>query len=136
LVDRGDRTIERLSEALAEAFRTGDVGEVFSDDLFLDSHPPFWRFQLEGLETFAGWLRADAAHQPTVNVVRTIPTATGFVTEHATEHIEDSNTITSRKVLICAVRGGRVAEMTVYCSGPWDARLRARHAVEAPMSRP
>jgi hypothetical protein len=34
------------------------------------------------------------------------------------------------------VRHGRVAEMTVYCSGDWDADLRSRHAAEAPVLRP
>jgi hypothetical protein len=31
---------------------------------------------------------------------------------------------------------GRIAEVTVYCTGEWDDELRARHAAEAPMIRP
>ena len=130
------RTTQELSEALADVFRTAEVGDVFTDDVFLDGHPPFWRFQLQGLDTFAAWLHDYAAGRPRVDVVRTIPTAEGFVTEHYSEHDEHGTPMASRKVLLCTVRGGRVAEMTVFCSGDWDSELRARHAAEAPMLRP
>ena len=129
------RTTEELSEALAEAFRTADVGDVFTDDIFLDGHPPFWRFQLEGIDTFAGWLRDYSASRPRVDVVRTISTADGFVAEHFSEHMENGTLMSGRKLLLCAVREGRVSEMTVFCSGDWDEQLRARHAAEAPMVR-
>ena len=130
------RTTEQLSEALADAFRTAEAGDVFTDDVFLDGHPPFWRFQLQGVDTFAAWLRDYAAIPPRVDVVRTIPTAEGFVTEHYSEHEEDGKPMISRKMLLCTVRDGRVSEMTVFCSGDWDAELRDRHAAEAPMLRP
>jgi hypothetical protein len=130
------RTIEELSEALADVFRTGEVGEVFTDDLFIDGHPPFWRFQLEGLETFASWLRGYVKPGVELVVVSTLATATGFLTEHATEHTVDGELITARELIVCGVRDGRIAEMTVYCSGDWDAELRKRHRAEAPMSRP
>ena len=130
------RTTEELSEALAEAFRTAEVGDVFTDDVFLDGHPPFWRFQLSGIDTFAGWLRDYSACRPQVDVVRTIATESGFVTEHVSEHLEHGELLIGRKLLLCAVRDGRVSEMTVFCSGDWDAELRARHASEAPILRP
>jgi hypothetical protein len=44
--------------------------------------------------------------------------------------------LTDRKILLCEVRSGHIAELTVYCSGDWDAKLRARHAAEAPLTRP
>ena len=46
-------TAERLSEALAEVFRTAEMGDVLTDDVFLDGNPPLWRFQLQGIEAFA-----------------------------------------------------------------------------------
>ena len=42
----------------------------------------------------------------------------------------------ARRLVLCEVRDGRIAEVLVYCNGSWDAALRARHAVEAPMLRP
>jgi hypothetical protein len=130
------RTTEELSEALAEAFRTGEVGDVFTDDIFLDGHPPFWRFQLAGIDTFAAWLHDYSANRPQVDAVRTIATESGFVTEHVSAHEEHGELLVGRKLLLCAVRDGQVSEMTVFCSGDWDAELRARHASEAPILRP
>ena len=76
-----DATAQELSERLADVFRTADVGDVFTDDVFLDGHPPLWRFQLEGRDTFATWLKGYSPDGATITVVRTIPTVTGFVTE-------------------------------------------------------
>jgi ketosteroid isomerase-like protein len=131
-----DATAQELSERLADVFRTADVGDVLAEDVFLDGHPPLWRFQLEGRETFAAWLRGYSPNGAQITVVRAIPTVTGFVTEFVGRHEEDGEELTDRKILLCEVRGDRIAELTVYCSGDWDANLRARHATEAPTLRP
>src|SRR6185436_12026059 len=117
-------------------FRTADVGEVLTDDVFLDGHPPLWRFQLRGRDAFAAWLQDYSPDGADVTVVRTIPTASGFVTELVGRHQEDGQEMTDRKIVLCEVRGNRISELTVYCSGDWDADLRARHAAEAPILRP
>lgn len=131
-----DATAQELSERLADVFRTAEVGDVLTEDVFLDGHPPLWRFQLQGRDVFAGWLQGYSPDGAEVTVVRTIPTATGFVTELTGRHDEDGQEMTDRKILLCEVRDGRIAEMTVYCSGDWDADLRARHAAETPLLRP
>jgi ketosteroid isomerase-like protein len=131
-----DATAQELSERLADVFRTADIGDVFTDDVFLDGHPPLWRFQLEGRNAFASWLEGYSPDGATITVVRTIPTVTGFVTEFVGRHEEDGEVLTDRKILLCEVRSGRIAELTVYCSGDWTAELRERHATEAPMLRP
>jgi ketosteroid isomerase-like protein len=131
-----DPTAQELSERLADVFRNVDVGDVFTEDVFLDGHPPLWRFQIQGRDAFAAWLSGYSANGAEITVVRTSPTATGFVTEFVGSHEEDGEALTDRKILLCELRGGRIAEMTVYCSGDWDAELRARHAAEAPIVRP
>lgn len=131
-----DASAQELSERLADVFRTAEVDDVLTDDVFLDGHPPLWRFQLEGHDAFSAWLKGYSPGGAETTVVRTIPTATGFVTELIGRHDVDGEEITDRKIVVCEVRGGRVAEMTVYCSGDWDAALRARHAADAPILRP
>jgi ketosteroid isomerase-like protein len=131
-----DATAQELSERLADVFRTADVGDVLADDVFFDGHPPLWRFQLQGRDSFATWLKGYSPSGADTTVVRTIPTATGFVTELVGRHEENGEQMTDRKVILCEVRGGRVAELTVYCSGDWNAELRARHAAEARLLRP
>lgn len=141
MTTRTASTIDRptaalLAERLADVFRTADVGDVFTDDLFLDGHPPLWRFQLEGLDAFASWLRGYSPHGVDTTVVRAVPTDAGFVTELAGRHVEDGVLLTDRKILLCEVRDGRIAELTIYCSGDWDPDLRARHGAETTLLRP
>jgi len=131
-----DATAQELSERLADVFRTADIGDVLTEDVFLDGHPPLWRFQLQGRDSFATWLNGYSPDGADTTVVRTIPTVTGFVTEFVGRHEEDGEEMTDRKILLYEVRRGRIAELTIYCSGDWDAQLRARHAAEAPLLRP
>lgn len=131
-----DATAQELSERLADVFRTGKAGDLLTEDVFLDGHPPLWRFQLQGRDAFAAWLAGYAPGGTETTVVRAIPTATGFVTEFVGRHDEDGEEMTDRKIVLCEVRGRQISELTVYCSGDWDADLRARHAAEAPMIRP
>jgi ketosteroid isomerase-like protein len=131
-----DAETQKLSERLADVFRSGEVGDVFTDDLFLDGHPPLWRFQLEGKDAVAAWLKGYAPDGVETTVARSVPTVTGFVTELVGRHEEDGELMTDRKILLCEVRAGRISEMTIYCSGDWDAELRARHAAETTLVRP
>ena len=130
-----DGTAQELSERVADVFRTGEVDDVLTDDVFLDGHPPFWRFQLQGRDALSTWLSGYTPAGVDTTVVRTVPTATGFVTELVGRHDQNGEEMTDRKIVLCEVRGGQVSELTVYCSGDWDAALRARHAAEAPMIR-
>ena len=41
----------------------------------------------------------------------------------------------ARRLLLCEVHDGRIADVLLYGNGEWDAALRARHAAEAPMLR-
>jgi len=131
-----DATAQELSERLADVFRTADVGSVLSEDVFLDGHPPLWRFQLQGRDTAAAWLRGYSPTGAETTVVRTVPTVNGFVTEFVGSHDENGEELTDRKILLCAVRGGEIVELTIYCSGDWDGELRARHAAETQLIRP
>jgi hypothetical protein len=131
-----DATAQELSERLADVFRTADVGDLFADDLFLDGHPPFWRFQLQGRDVFAAWLQGYSPEGVETTVVRTVPTVSGFVAEFVGRHDEAGEEMTDRKILLCEVVQGRITDLTIYCSGDWDAELRARHAAEAPVLRP
>ena len=131
-----DATAQELSERLADVFRTAEVGDVLTDDVFLDGYPPQWRFQLQGRDAFAAWLSDYSPSGAETTVARTVPTVSGFVTEFLGRFDEHGEEMTDRKILLCEVRDGRVSEMTVYCNGDWDAELRQRHASEAKLIRP
>ena len=90
-------------------------------DVFLDGHPPFWRFQLEGRDNVGEWYRSYAPDGVATTVITVVPTATGFVTEFLGEHTEAGELLCDRKVLLCQVRGSQISALTIYCSGDWDA---------------
>lgn len=131
-----DSVAQELSERLADVFRTAAAADVLADDIFLDGNPPEWRFQLQGRDAFDAWIKSFMPDGADTTVVRTIPTGSGFVTEFVGRHEEDGEEITDRKILLAEVRGSRIAELTIYCSGDWTPELRARHAAEAELIRP
>jgi hypothetical protein len=128
---------QELSRRFHEAFSSlQPSADAFADDVFCDLNMPVWRFQLQGREALGTQLRAINRGPSFVDVLRTVPTSTGFVTEHVERQYVDGEELSARRLWLCEVRDGRIAEVTGYCSGEWDAELRARHAVEAPMLRP
>ena len=126
-------TAERLAGAFNRCFETFTADDdTFTTDVFFDLLPPLWRFQVLGVDAFLAKLREIAPGPPTVRLLTVVPTTTGFVLQHE----ETAGDTVARRLVLCEVRDGRIAEVLVYCNGSWDAALRARHAVEAPMLRP
>lgn len=133
-----NRAVEQLSEGFRRCYETLEHPEqVFATDVVFDIYPPFWRFQLEGSDALVDQRRSmlDGADGVDVRVLRTVATATGFVTEHE-ETIRATKVETARHLWLCEVRDGLITEAVGYCNGGWDDELRARHAAEAPMLRP
>lgn len=131
MLDRA--TVERLSEGFRRCFETMEgADDVFAPDVFFDIYPPFWRFQVQGRDAILAQRRSITDGELRVEVLRTVPTPSGFVTEH-----EEGNAVeTARHLWLCEVRDGVITEAVGYCNGGWDDELRARHAAEAPMLRP
>lgn len=115
-------------------FTTRD--DLFAPDTFFDLLPPLWRFQIEGPgSAFCEQLRSIAEGPVEIEIVRTLSTSTGFVTEHVeTQHTPDGDVV-ARRLHVCEVRDGQICAVTTYCNGGWDDELRTRHAAEAPMIR-
>ena len=130
-------TTERLSLAFANVFQTFNTGDdVFAPNAFFDLNMPVWRFQLEGAEAFASQLKSIAEGPTRIEILRTVPTISGFVTEHQEHQEVEGQDMTARRLWLCEIKGGRITEAVGYCGGEWDEELRARHALEAPMIRP
>lgn len=131
-------TAAELSAAYHRCFSDFVAGDgLFAPDAFFDLLPPMWRFQFKGTgDMFAAQLRSIAEGRVEIEVVRTAPTSSGFVTEHVETQHTPQGVITARRIHLCEVRDGRICAVTIYCNGGWDDELRARHAAEAPMVRP
>jgi hypothetical protein len=131
------RALERLSQKFAHVFEDPDSAEdVLSSDVFFDLNMSVWRMQLQGSGEFAAQLRRINEGDVRIDVLRTVATSSGFVTEHEEHQDVDGKELTARRLWLCAVSGGSVIEAVGYCSGEWDDALRTRHAAEAPMLRP
>ncbi len=132
-------TVARLSRGFHDTFRdlVAEDG-VFRSDVFFDLNMPVWRFQLQGREAWESQLRklAEGGGEVRVDVVRTVSTVSGFVTEHEEFQNVDGQELSARRLWLCEVRDGLISDVVGYCSGKWDEELRARHAIEAPMLRP
>jgi hypothetical protein len=131
-------TVDRLSAGFHRCFSEFVVEpDLFATATFFDLLPPMWRFQLVGTgDTFADQLRSVAQGGVEIAVVRTVPTANGFVTEHVETQHTPTGSVVARRLHLCEVRDGRICAVTTYCNGGWDEDLRLRHAAEAPMIRP
>jgi len=131
------RAVEELSRRFANVFENPDSAEaVFSADAFFDLNMPVWRMQLQGPIAFAAQLKQINEGAVRIDLLRTVPTAAGFVTEHEEHQNVGGDDLTARRLWLCAVKDGAIVETVGYCSGEWDEELRARHAAEAPMIRP
>ncbi len=130
-----EATAERLSARFGSVFETFDPGDLFALDAFFDLNMPVWRFQLVGADAFTAQLKKIAKGRVTLEVLRTVPTVSGFVHEHEERQEVDGEVYSARRLWLCEVRDGRIAEVVGYCSGEWDEALRARHTLEAPMLR-
>jgi hypothetical protein len=130
-------TADRLSAEFHRCFSDFEArDDLFAPDTFFDLLPPMWRFQFEGPgEAFVAQLRSIAEGPVVITVVRTVPTNSGFVTEHIETQHTESGVVTARRIHLCEVRNDQICEVTTYCNGGWDDELRARHAAEAPMLR-
>jgi hypothetical protein len=131
-------TVDRLGAAFHRCFTDFEAdADAFAPDTFFDLLPPQWRFQFEGSGAdFTSQLRSIAEGPVEIEVVRTVPTTTGFVTEHVETQHTPRGAIVARRLHLCEVVDGRISAVTTYCNGGWDDELRARHAAEAPMVRP
>ena len=64
------------------------------------------------------------------------PAGHELLVSHVERQYVDGEELSARRLWLCETRNGRIVEATGYCTGEWDAELRGRHAVEAPMLRP
>jgi hypothetical protein len=94
---------ERLSERFADACRTTETPDVFSDDAIVEIKSRAGHIRLRGAEVVRAWAETKPE---TVNVLGTVPTVRGFVTEH------------DRAVWMCEVRDGRISKVVAWVVRP------------------
>ena len=128
-------TTPLLGQRLAEMLHDYRGQQIFAPDAFFDINVPTWRFQVRGVERFAGWLQGCAPHGYTITVVRELATASGFVLEIEGDYEHHGVPLFFRNLYVCDVADGLITDVSFWCTGDWDPETRAQHAAEAPMLR-
>lgn len=130
-----DALEQELSGRLADVFRTADISDVPTEDVFLDGHLPLWRFQLQGRDAFVAWLMGYTPNGAETTVARTIPTTTGFVTELRPSRGQRRE---DHRPQDRAVRRARRPDRRTdgLLQRRLEPELHVHHAAEAPIIRP
>ena len=126
----GDEWVTAYAAADAAA-----VGKLCAHDVHCDISVPQWRFWLTGAETIADFLAAEEFHEGfrvTGSSVRT--TEDGAVVEVEGRFLRDGEECLMREVHLLRSGPEGVSELTVYCTGIWDAATIERHAAEVVQS--
>ena len=107
-------TADRLAAGFHRCFSHFEAADdLFAGDTFFDLLPPLWRFQVEGPgEAFAQQLRSIAEGPVEIEIVRTVPPATGVVTEHVETQRTPGGVMTARRLHLCEVGDGRITAVT------------------------
>lgn len=125
-----------MTERLASVLRTYEgIEELFADRAFFDVNIPQFRFQVEKPESFFSWLKGYAPDGYRITVVRSLPTATGFIAEVEGEYERHGHDLFFRNLYICDVDQGRISEVGFWCTGDWDEQDLAHWRAHAPMIR-
>ena len=130
------RTAPEVVQKLVHWFETGEMPDgLFTDDVFVDFTPPGWRLQATGPEAVARLRNHSHPARGTVARLRYDPTPTGFVLEWEEQWDEHGQRWYCREMLRADVVDGSIADMSVYCTGDWDAARVARHGREVALTR-
>lgn len=112
------------------------AGDLFAADVFCDFTMPLWRLQSEGVDGLVALRRRGHPGPGAVTRWRCDSTPNGFVLEFEERWVDAGQEWTSREMARADVdESGRIRQLSVYCTGDWDAARRARHAVEVALVR-
>ena len=125
----GLREVNAVVADLIRFLETGTVpGPLFAADMFADLSLPQWRVQAAtAAEAIA--IRAEGHPCPgQVRVERVEQTGHGFTIEFEERWEDGDQRWYCREMIRADVAGGRITEMSIYCTGDWDEARQREHA--------
>jgi len=109
---------------------------MLADDVFCDLSLPHWRLQGVGPDALFGARESSHPYPGQVRVEALDATSRGFLLQFEERWEADGQRWYSRELLHCVVTDGRVSELSIYCTGDWDATVQQRHAEQVRLVRP
>ncbi|MEO8456642.1 MAG: hypothetical protein ABI559_02405 [Chloroflexota bacterium] len=129
--------IDDLAEGFVQWMETGTPPEgFFTSDVLCDFTMPHWRLQAKGVPDVLALRRQGHPGLGKVPRWRLDKTERGFVIEFEERREWGGEEWTAREMARADVTGGAISKLSVYCTGDWDAALRARHASEITLIEP
>ncbi|MHB9859128.1 hypothetical protein [Streptomyces sp. YIM S03343] len=134
---------KELAELFVRFIETNTAPDgLFTDDVFLDLSVPQWRVQTSGRDALVELRRR--FHPPLGSVPRhrVDVTDTGLVLEweecweNEQDEQDEQGGWYCRELMRADVRDGAIDDISIYCTGDWDAGVRAAHAREVTLLRP
>jgi len=134
---RHDTHAHELAEKTIAFLSTGTPAEgLFAPDVFCDFTMPTWRLQSSGVDDLVALRRAGHPGPGTVPRWRFDPTPTGFVLEVEEAWDWQGEHWTARELFRADIDEDGITQLSVYCTGDWDAARRAEHAAAVALIRP
>jgi len=129
--------IDQLATKFVTYLETGDApAGLFAPDLFCDFTMPTWRLQADSAEGALALRKAGHPSPGRVPRSRLDRTGTGFVLEVEETWSQDGENWYCRELFRADVTDGSISELSVYCTGDWDAARVAEHASAVRLARP
>jgi hypothetical protein len=129
--------VRELAGKFVTFLETGEApAGLFAPDVFCDLTLPTWRLQAQGAEDSVALRRAGHPCPGRVPQSRLDLTGTGFVIEVEEEWEDGGQTWYCRELMRADVSADGITQLSVYCTGDWDAAQVARHGREVTLIRP
>src|SRR5690348_5208796 len=120
--------VRELAGKFVTFLETGEPpAGLFAPDVFCDLTVPLWRLQVQGIEASVALRRRGHPWPGRVPRSRLDLTQTGFVIEVEEEWENDGQTFYCREMFRADVSPDGITQVSVYCTGDWDAAQVARH---------
>ena len=133
-LDRPD--VRSVADALVTFLETGRPPTgLFAPDVFCDFTMPRWRLQARGVQDAVALRRAGHPAPGRVPRSRVDPTPTGVVLEVEEPWEADGERWYCRELFRADVSAEGITELSVYCTGDWDAARMAEHAAAVRLLR-
>jgi hypothetical protein len=126
--------------AVAKLIRFLETGSapdgLFAPGVFADLSLPLWRVQAATAEDILA-IRAEGHPWPgQVRVERVEQTGHGFTIEFEERWDSGGQRWYCREMIRADVEGGSIVEMSIFCTGDWDAARQQEHAAAVRLIRP
>ena len=128
------------SVAVANLIRFLETGAIpdglFAADVFADLSLPLWRVQTATAEDIIAERVAGHPYPGQVHVERVEQTEHGFTIEFEERWDNEGQRWYCREMIRADVAGDTIVELSIFCTGDWDAARQREHAETVRLIRP